>query len=72
MLKPFCVETIVNVRKQIYVIFCNTLTLLTICSFEASMSPVYTAQMTLGNSFWTSRSAVQRTRSPPPPALLYN
>lgn len=48
-----------------------TLTLNRICSLDASVSPVYTTHTTCGNSFCTSRIAVQSTLSPPPPALLF-
>lgn len=47
-----------------------TLILANICSLLASVSPVYTTEITYGKKRWISRMAVHRTRSPPPPALL--
>ena len=45
---------------------------LSIDELSTSWSPVYTTQMALGYLSCVARIAAQSTRSPPPPALLYN
>ena len=47
-----------------------TLTFAIICSFDASVSPVYTMLTTVRSVRCIAAMAVQSTRSPPPPALL--
>ena len=50
---------------------CPTFTFWMISSFVASTSPLYTTLTTSGSVSCKLAIAVHRTRSPPPPALLY-
>lgn len=49
----------------------RTLAFAIICSLLASVSPLYTTLMTSGSVRCIKATAVHKTRSPPPPALLY-
>jgi hypothetical protein len=49
----------------------RTLALAMICSLLASVSPLYTTLITSGSVRCINAIAVQRTRSPPPPELLF-